>query len=152
MSIRSRRDFLVWLTRGSLAAVSVLAVGQIARFLSFEPAGEAASLIAVGKPDAYAAGTLTYVAAARAYIGRDEGGLYAVDAVCTHLGCLVEQEAGEEFACPCHGSRFTADGRVRNGPADKPLRHLALALSPDGQLAVDRSQPVAPAVRLAANA
>jgi hypothetical protein len=66
MSARSRRDFLVWLTRGSLAAVSALAIGQVARFLSFEGAGDASSLIAVGKPDAYAAGTLTYVAVARA--------------------------------------------------------------------------------------
>jgi cytochrome b6-f complex iron-sulfur subunit len=146
-----RRQFLAWLTCGSLAAVSVLAIGQLSRFLSFEPADGAPSAIPVGKPETYTAGTLTYAGAARAYIGRDSGGLYAIDAVCTHLGCLVEQKAGEGFACPCHGSRFAADGQVQNGPASKPLRHLALDLNADGLVVVDRSQPVVPETRLVAN-
>jgi cytochrome b6-f complex iron-sulfur subunit len=146
-----RREFLAWLTRGSLVAVSALALGQVARFFSYKPADEAPSVIAVGKPDTYTADTLTYVGAARSYIGRDSGGLYAIDAVCTHLGCLVEHKAGEGFACPCHGSRFAADGQVQNGPASKALRHLALDLNQDGQVVVDRSRPVAPATRLAAN-
>jgi cytochrome b6-f complex iron-sulfur subunit len=146
-----RREFLTWLTRGSLVAVSALTLGQVVRFFSYEPAGEAPSVIPISKPETYAAGTLTYVGAARAYVGHDDGGLYAIDAVCTHLGCLVEQNAGEGFACPCHGSRFAADGQVQNGPASKPLRHLALDLNPDGQVVVDRSQPVAPEARRAAN-
>ena len=146
-----RREFLAWLTRGSLVAVSALALGQVVRFFSFEPAGEAPSAIPVGKPETYTAGTLTYVGAARAYVGRDSGGLYAIDAVCTHLGCLVEHNAGDGFACPCHGSRFAADGQVQNGPANKALRHLALNRNPDGQVVVDRAQPVAPATRLAAD-
>ena len=146
-----RREFLAWLTRGSLVAVSALALGQVVRFFSFEPDGEAPSVIPVGKPETYTAGTLTYVGAARAYVGRDSGGLYAIDAVCTHLGCLVEQKAGDGFACPCHGSRFAADGQVQNGPASQPLRHLALDLNPDGQAVVDRSQPVALEARLRAN-
>jgi cytochrome b6-f complex iron-sulfur subunit len=146
-----RREFLAWLTRGSLVAVSALAIGQVARFFSYEPATEAPSVIAVGKPETYFADTLTYVGAARAYVGRDSRGLYAIDAVCTHLGCLVEQKTGEGFACPCHGSRFATDGQVQNGPASKPLRHLALDLNPDGQVVVDRSQPVAADARLVAN-
>jgi len=146
-----RREFLAWLTRGSLVAVSALALGQVARYFSYESAGEAPSVIPVGKPVTFTAGTLTYVGAARAYVGHDSGGLYAIDAVCTHLGCLVEQKIGEGFACPCHGSRFAADGQVQNGPAGKPLRHLALDLNPDGQVVVERSQPVAPEARLGAN-
>jgi cytochrome b6-f complex iron-sulfur subunit len=146
-----RREFLAWLTRGSLVAASALAIGQVARFFSYEPAGEAPSVIPVGKPETFTAGTLTYVGAAQAYIGHDDGGLYAIDAVCTHLGCLVEQKAGDGFACPCHGSRFAADGQVQNGPANKALRHLALNRNPDGQVVVDRAQPVASGTRLAAN-
>jgi len=108
-------------------------------------------VIPVGAPGLYAPGAPAYVAAARAYIGRDDGGLYAIDAVCTHLGCLVQQEDGEGFACPCHGSRFAADGQVLHGPAGQPLRCLALNLNQDGQLVVERGQPVAPTTRLAAN-
>jgi cytochrome b6-f complex iron-sulfur subunit len=47
--------------------------------------------------------------------------LIAVRPNCTHQGCTVEWKSNQ-FACPCHGSRFGADGKVRNGPAEKPLR------------------------------
>jgi cytochrome b6-f complex iron-sulfur subunit len=144
-----RRAFLTRLARGSLALVSLLAVGGIARFLSYEPTGEAPTLIPVGKPAGYASGPLTYVAPARAYIGHDDGGLYALDAVCTHLGCLVQQQTGDGFACPCHGSRFAADGRVQAGPANQALPHLALQFDQDGQVVVDRGRQVIPATRLA---
>jgi Rieske Fe-S protein len=51
---------------------------------------------------------------------RDAKGIYAVSLVCTHLGCIVKpREAG--FDCPCHGSRFAADGSVQKGPAPRPL-------------------------------
>ena len=119
--MNGRREFLVWLTRGSLLTVSALAIGQLARYFSYEPSGEAPSIIAAGKPDTYAAGTLTYVGETRTYIGRDDKGLYAIDAVCTHLGCLVEQKAGEGFACPCHGSRFAADGQVAERPGQQGI-------------------------------
>lgn len=144
-----RRQFLTWLTRGSLMVVSALAVGQIARYLAFEPTADVPTAIPIGPPDRYAPATLTYVGPARAYIGRDSAGLYALDAVCTHLGCLVEQRTGGGFACPCHDSHFGADGQVQSGPASKALHHLALELDQDGQAVVDRGRPVAPETRLA---
>ncbi len=50
------------------------------------------------------------------------GTLQAVNATCTHQGCTVEWESGEkQFACPCHGSDFKADGSVAGGPATNPL-------------------------------
>jgi cytochrome b6-f complex iron-sulfur subunit len=149
MTTSTRRDFLGWVSCGAVAAASALAIGQVARYFSFEPPGEAAAVVAVGTPDAFGAGTVTYAPEARAYIGHDRDGLYAVDAVCTHLGCLVEQKPEGGFACPCHGSRFAAGSEVQIGPASRPLQHLALNLGSDGQVTVDRSRAVAPETRLA---
>jgi cytochrome b6-f complex iron-sulfur subunit len=50
---------------------------------------------------------------------------YGLNAVCTHLGCVVPWNAGEnKFICPCHGSQYNNQGKVVRGPA--PLS-LALA-------------------------
>lgn len=47
---------------------------------------------------------------------------YGLNAVCTHLGCVVPWDAGEnKFKCPCHGSQYAADGHVVRGPAPRPL-------------------------------
>jgi cytochrome b6-f complex iron-sulfur subunit len=47
----------------------------------------------------------------------------AVNPTCPHAGCLVDWNAGQQaFVCPCHDSRFGADGSVIQGPADRSLQ------------------------------
>jgi glycine/D-amino acid oxidase-like deaminating enzyme/nitrite reductase/ring-hydroxylating ferredoxin subunit len=46
------------------------------------------------------------------------GSIHSCSAVCTHLGCDVAWNHAEQtWDCPCHGSRFSPDGKVINGPA-----------------------------------
>jgi nitrite reductase/ring-hydroxylating ferredoxin subunit len=54
---------------------------------------------------------------------RVDGRLCSVVAVCTHLGGTVSwNDAERSWDCPLHGSRFTPDGQVLEGPATRPLR------------------------------
>jgi len=52
-----------------------------------------------------------------------EGRLHAVDLTCPHMGCELAWNGAElSWDCPCHGSRFTYEGDIIEGPALKPLR------------------------------
>jgi len=64
----------------------------------------------------------------RLAVYRDADGLITVcSAVCTHLGGLVRWNSAERsWDCPCHGSRFSPQGEVLNGPALRGLEPLPL--------------------------
>lgn len=47
-----------------------------------------------------------------------------MSARCTHLGCMVDRRQGDELVCPCHGSKFSLDGKVLSGPATRDLARV----------------------------
>ncbi|KAI4328688.1 hypothetical protein L6164_021023 [Bauhinia variegata] len=47
---------------------------------------------------------------------------YGINAVCTHLGCMVSCNAAQnKFIYPCHGSQYNNQGRVVRGAAPMSL-------------------------------
>jgi len=56
---------------------------------------------------------------------RDKNGdLHIVDITCTHIGCELKWNSAESsWDCPCHGSRFTFEGDIIEGPAVTRLNH-----------------------------
>jgi glycine/D-amino acid oxidase-like deaminating enzyme/nitrite reductase/ring-hydroxylating ferredoxin subunit len=59
---------------------------------------------------------------------RDESGaLHVLSPVCQHLYCHVAWNPAEKsWDCPCHGSRYSGDGQVIEGPTVKALKRLDL--------------------------
>lgn len=54
------------------------------------------------------------------------GRLHAVGLTCTHMGCEpVWNEAELSWDCPCHGSRYTFNGAIIEGPTLAPLKTTA---------------------------
>jgi len=65
-----------------------------------------------------------------------KGDIVAFTPKCTHLGCNVHWNTEQqEFQCPCHGSRFSIDGAVTDGPAPRGLDTLPVRMQ-DGQLEI----------------
>jgi len=57
-------------------------------------------------------------------LARNSGGLLAMNATCTHNGCIVALQP-EGLICPCHNALFDPkSGDVLRGPASFPLDRL----------------------------
>ncbi len=104
----------------------------------FEPS----PVFKAGYPDDYPVGTVStkWVKAQRVWLVRNDEGIYAILALCTHLGCTPRWlDAENKFKCPCHGSGFTREGVNFEGPAPRPLERVQVTLAEDGQLLINKS-------------
>ncbi len=63
----------------------------------------------------------------------DATAVVALSSVCTHKGCTVDWK-DSEFVCPCHASKFSAEGAVLEGPADEPLAKYEAMVEGDSVL------------------
>ncbi|MGI8847752.1 MAG: ubiquinol-cytochrome c reductase iron-sulfur subunit [Candidatus Dormibacteria bacterium] len=169
----SRRQFL--LLMGTVGALGATMFGslQLLKFMfpaatnedppQFKTTFGVADLPAVG---------VKSITEKRVAVVRDNGGVYAVYLVCTHLGCtpnyvtdvagdltssLEEKAKGrgdrgspndshrqpDGWACPCHGSRYFIDSTNFYGPAPRPMDWVSVITTPDGKLFIDRASLVA---------
>lgn len=135
-----RRDFL---TRIGVGACAVAAVGSGVVTLDFmkpKVLFEPPTTFKAGDPGDYMEGTIRFNKEKKAYVVGGSGGVYALSAVCTHLGCITRFLSDQNvIACPCHGSRFDLEGNVVEGPAPRPLPWLQVGTDPNGLLVVDTS-------------
>jgi len=137
-----RRRFLQWLGQWSVVAALATQFGGVVRAFVPQVLYEPSEKFKLGKPAQYPEGT-TFVPAHRLFVVRERNQFYVISAVCTHLGCTVEWKAEKkEFDCPCHGSKFQADGTRFAGPAPRPLFWYLLSVSGDGFLVVDSAKTV----------
>lgn len=98
-------------------------------------------------------GALVAIPGAPGFVGRDEAGLYAMSATCTHKGCHIPAPTPPpgtgaiQIDCPCHGSQYDKNGTVLRGPAPAPLQHYRVDLAADGTITVQGATPVGSQVR-----
>ena len=129
----SRRDFLKSTRDGFLYLSGALALGGLLRFLSYQTEPAPQTEFDLGPATNFPLNSRTLLAEIPAVLLHTESGFSALSLVCTHLGCTVEQKT-DGFTCPCHGSRYTKDGKVTRGPAEQPLRILRVEVTNTGTL------------------
>jgi len=125
----SRRDFIKRSAVGVIAGGAILSTMNVEAFAKTAAANKAvfrksgddlviklADNTALGKT-----GGSVKVNDEIMLIRKSETEFLAVKTICTHKGCDVELE-GDKFVCPCHGSEFTMDGKVTQGPAKTNLK------------------------------
>lgn len=144
-----RRDFLGLSAAASAAAAGVFAAGGALRLPMPSVYPESNPRFKAGIPDLFGLNSVTYLPDRRVFVFRDPEGLWAISAICTHLGCIVHQREEGGFACPCHGSRFNASGNVEGGPAPRALEWLEVSMAPTGDIVIDTSRQVPPGTKFA---
>jgi cytochrome b6-f complex iron-sulfur subunit len=131
----------------TLAATGLLWLLGLGRFLFPNVVIEPPTRFKAGFPEDYAPGQVEtrYKARYGVWVVRGEyqgqPQIYALQAVCTHLGCTpIWLESEQKFKCPCHGSGFYKNGVNFEGPAPRPLERYAIQVGDDGQLEIDKGR------------
>lgn len=142
-----RRDLLGLLSLWSMASALAFATLGMLRLPRAAVLPSPSKKFRVTIPETLLAGTAFVPPGRSVAVFRDSAGVHAVSTVCTHLGCIVKPTAAG-FECPCHGSRFTADGAVTGGPAPAPLPWLEVTVA-GGAVVVDESTTVPAGTKVA---
>lgn len=142
----SRRGFFSWAAVawvGFSAAIGGCATAM-GRFMFPNVLFEPPTSFKAGYPQDIGAGVVDtrFVDKYGVWIVNNENKLYALIAICTHLGCPPAWlETQNKFKCPCHGSGYYKSGVNFEGPTPRPLERARIFLSPDdGQIVVDKAQ------------
>ncbi len=142
----SRRGFFSW---AAVAWVGfTVAIGgcvtTMGRFMFPNVLFEPPTMFKANKPEDYPVGVVDtrLVDEHGVWIVHDGGKIFALIAICTHLGCPPAWLAAQnKFKCPCHGSGYDKLGVNFEGPTPRPLERAKIFVSPDdGRIVVDKGQ------------
>jgi Rieske Fe-S protein len=118
-----RRHFLALIAAGLAPATPTPAKGE--------------QVVDVGPASLYAAdGVYDKFRDLGFFLVQEGGKLKALSSYCTHRRCKLMVETNHTFNCPCHGSTFSEDGKVLQGPAKKDLPIFPTNNLPNGHLGV----------------
>jgi nitrite reductase/ring-hydroxylating ferredoxin subunit len=129
---RTRRDVIAsaWKVGGIALALEALWVSLV--MLRPSASDKTGKRLVFDAPDAFAETSATYVPAARFYITKVKGELFALSQACPHLGCSVPFcEASGLFECPCHGSKYNLAGEWLEGPSPHGMNRYPLTIEDD---------------------
>jgi cytochrome b6-f complex iron-sulfur subunit len=141
-SLWSRRELLSYAGWAAMAACFGAGALAFVRLMYPRVLFEPPTAWKAGYPSEYSVNSVSsrWMNTHRCWIVRWPDGLFAILAICTHLGCTPLWLAGEnKYKCPCHGSGYRMDGTNFEGPAPRPMEHIYIALADDGQILCDRS-------------
>jgi Rieske Fe-S protein len=118
-----RRHFLALIAAGLAPATPATAKGE--------------QIVDVGPASLYAAnGVYDKFRDLGFFLVQEGGKLKALSSYCTHRTCKLTTGTNHTFNCPCHGSTFSQDGKVLQGPAKKDLPIFPTSNLPNGHLGV----------------
>jgi cytochrome b6-f complex iron-sulfur subunit len=128
----SRREFLYYIWGASI----VLLLGQAGAGLIWFSLprfreGEFGGIFRLNAEEVPPSGDIPQAfPSGRFWASNTDQGFLALYAVCTHLGCLPKWvDTSTRFECPCHGSKFEADGEYIEGPAPRGMDRFAVTIT-----------------------
>lgn len=142
----SRRGFFSWAAVAWVGFTAAIGgcMTAFGRFMFPNVLYEPPNQFKVGVPEDFPKGVVDerFKESNGVFIVNNDGELYALFAICTHLGCPPAWlEAQNKFKCPCHGSGYYKSGINFEGPTPRPLERAKIEISPDdGQIVVDKGQ------------
>lgn len=133
----TRRRFLRYLLGFSIVSTAAMVFGPVVAFLvppvSSSTGGGGKVLAGTLEDIPLGSGKVVPVGSKPTIVVHTEQGVTAYSAICTHLGCIVAFDDGNQtIVCPCHDGRFNpGSGAVISGPPPGPLAPAEVSVEGD---------------------
>lgn len=122
----TRKRFMDWLLGLGSAGTAFVVAYPLLNFVNPpQRSSDSGEWVDAGAEDELAVGASKDIMSGQGtplmVIRRDEETFIALEKKCPHLGCMVDLVGGE-LLCPCHGAKFTLDGKLTGGPSPRDLK------------------------------